>query len=165
METSPNAPEHNAKPAPSRLAWSAMALAGIVAPVAAMVLLAADPAGPPEATISGPILALGLMGTGMIAAANTGRFWLGIGIALVCATGLIALAGALDALAMRAALPAGFAMLVASISFAARGTLFARSAPGKGWWIALFVVAGEAAILITAAARPGALPDWLSTRA
>jgi hypothetical protein len=31
----------------------------------------------------------------------------------------------------------------------------------RGWWIAVFVVAGEAAILLTASAMPGALPDWL----
>jgi hypothetical protein len=52
-------------------------------------------------------------------------------------------------------------MIIASFSFAARGKLFARSAGNRGWWIAVFVVAGEAAILITAATKPGALPAWL----
>jgi hypothetical protein len=55
----------------------------------------------------------------------------------------------------------GLAVVIASISFAARGALFARSASEKGWWIAVFVVAGEAAMLLTASALPGTLPDWL----
>ncbi|MCG6121023.1 MAG: hypothetical protein MEP44_10300, partial [Blastomonas sp.] len=36
-----------------------------------------------------------------------------------------------------------------------------RSASDRGWWIAVFVVGGEAAMLVTAYALPGALPDWL----
>ena len=55
----------------------------------------------------------------------------------------------------------GLALIIASTSFAARGTLFARSAAQKGWWIAVAVVAGEAAVVATAAAMPGALPGWL----
>jgi hypothetical protein len=55
----------------------------------------------------------------------------------------------------------GLAVIVASISFAARGALFARTASDKGWLIAVSVVAGEAAVLFTASALPGALPDWL----
>ena len=58
-------------------------------------------------------------------------------------------------------LSGGLAIIIASISFAARGALFARSASDKGWWIAVFVVAGEAAILITASALPDSLPEWL----
>ncbi|MEE4289633.1 MAG: hypothetical protein V2J14_09710 [Erythrobacter sp.] len=161
MENPPGASSHNSPLVPSSLAWVFAALAGVVAPALAVLFVADDPVGARVAIVSGPILALGLMGTGMIAAANTGRFWLGILIALTCAAGLVLLAGAFDALDLGSAIPAGLAACIASVSFAARGTLFARSALGKGWWIAVFVVAGEAAILITAAALPGALPAWL----
>lgn len=55
----------------------------------------------------------------------------------------------------------GLIIAIASISFAARGALFARSAGDKGWLVATGIVAGEAAILMTAALRPDSLPDWL----
>ncbi|MFZ4382969.1 MAG: hypothetical protein ACOYO0_13505, partial [Sandarakinorhabdus sp.] len=45
----------------------------------------------------------------------------------------------------------------------ARGALFARAYPGRGWMIALFVVGGEAAMLATATTMPGVLPAWLLT--
>ncbi|MCM0000646.1 MAG: hypothetical protein NBV68_14795, partial [Erythrobacter sp.] len=35
------------------------------------------------------------------------------------------------------------------------------SAAARGWWIAVTVVAGEAAVLLTAAAMPGAWPGWV----
>jgi hypothetical protein len=56
---------------------------------------------------------------------------------------------------------AAFAIVIATLSFAARGALFARSAGDKGWLIAVFVVMGEAAILVTSYTMPDALPDWL----
>jgi hypothetical protein len=127
-----------------------------------MLLLLLDaPGRAPGALASGPIPALALMGTAMIAAAILGRFWIGVLLAISSGAALILLADVLDLLSLRDPLAAGFAVFVASLSFAARGTLFARSAADRGWWIALFVVAGEAAILLTAAIEPDALPDWL----
>jgi hypothetical protein len=54
----------------------------------------------------------------------------------------------------------GFAILIASGSFAARGALFAKTLSHRGWLMALFVVAGEASVLLIASTLPGALPDW-----
>lgn len=108
-----------------------------------------------------PLLAVGLMSVGMIGAAVAGRLWIGVGLAVLTGAGLIVLARALGLPPLPHPLSIGLAVLVASISFAARGTLFARSAGARGWWIAVFVVAGEAAILATAYAMPGALPAWL----
>jgi len=106
-------------------------------------------------------MAVGVMGMGMIAAAAAGRLWVGVVLALVTGFGLILFARALGMSALPHPLSIGFAVVIASISFAARGALFARSAREKGWWIAAAVVAGEAAILATALAMPGALPKWL----
>ncbi len=97
----------------------------------------------------------------MIAAAAAGRLWLGVFLALVNGACLIVLARALGMPPLPHPLSTGLAVIVATFSFAARGALFARSAFDKGWWIALFVVFGEAAILITAAAMPNTLPQWL----
>lgn len=152
---------HAQPPARPFLAWSAAALAGVVAPVLAMLMLVEAPAPTPLAFISGPILALGLMGAGMIAAAAAGRLWVGVLLALLAGTGLIAFARALGMPPVPHPFSTGLAFVVASFSFSARGALFARSAAAKGWWIALFVVAGEAAMLLTAMAMPGALPAWL----
>ncbi|PXW77718.1 hypothetical protein C7451_104214 [Blastomonas natatoria] len=143
----------------SPLAWLAAALAGIAAPTLAMVMLADAPA--PLVFFGGPILSLGLMGSGMIAAAIAARLWVGIALALLTAAGLVLLAGALGMSLLPHPVSTVLAFAIAGFSFAARGKLFARSAADKGWWIALFVVAGEAAMLLTAAAMPGALPDWL----
>ncbi len=115
----------------------------------------------PLAGVTGPILALGLMGVAMIAAAVSGRLWIGAGLALMTGAGLAGLAMTLGLLPVLHPLSIGLAVIIASISFAARGALFARSGLGKGWLIALFVVAGEAAVLLTAAAQPETLPDWL----
>ncbi|MEM6828013.1 MAG: hypothetical protein AAF553_08705 [Pseudomonadota bacterium] len=143
------------------LAWSFVAVTGIVAPVAALLLLS-DALGPePPAAIIGSVLAVSLMGAGIIAAATSGRLWVGLALAILAGSGLIFLAQALGMPAGPNPLWIGLAVCIASLSFAARGALFARSAGGKGWWIALFVVAGEAAILLTALARPGELPEWL----
>jgi hypothetical protein len=152
---------HAQPPTRSTLAWLAAALAGIVAPALAMLMLADGSSPAPLALVAAPILSVGLMGAGMIAAAAAGRFWIGVGLALLAGAGLIMLAQVLGMPALPHPLSTGLAVMIASISFAARGTLFARSASDKGWWIAVFVVGGEAAMLVTASALPGALPDWL----
>jgi hypothetical protein len=152
---------HAQSPSPPFLAWSAVALAGVAAPVLAMLLLVDGPAAPPLALVGGPILAVALMGTGMIAAAVAGRLWVGVLLALLTAGGLFVLARGLGLASLPHPLSTGLAVVIASFSFAARGTLFARSASDKGWWIAVFVVGGEAAMLVTASVLPGALPDWL----
>ncbi len=143
------------------IAWPAAALAGVVAPALAMLMLVDAPAPAPLALIGGPILAVGLMGIGMIAAAAAGRLWVGVLLALLGGAGLIMLARALGMPPLPHPFSTGLAVIIASFSFAARGALFARSASEKGWWIAVFVVSGEAAILSTASALPGSLPDWL----
>jgi hypothetical protein len=143
------------------LAWTAVALAGIVAPALAMLMLADAPAPAPLALDGGPVLALGMMGVGMIGAAVAGRLWIGMLLALATGVGLVMLARTLGMPPLPHPFSTGLAIIIATFSFAARGTLFARSAGTRGWWIAIFVVAGEAAILLTAAAMPGALPDWL----
>lgn len=142
------------------LAWSVFVLMAFVAPIGAMVVVGGETGAPLE-IVSGPILALGMMGAGMIGGAITGRF--GVGVVLGCLTGfgLLVLAHGLAALGLPSLLMFAPLVLFASISFAARGALFARSGGGRGWWIALFVVVGEAAIIVTAAVSPGALPDWL----
>ncbi len=143
------------------LGWFCVALAGAVAPAMAMLLLANATTPVPLVSVGGPILAVGLMGAGMIAAAAAGRLWVGVLLSVLTGAGLIVLARALGMPMPISPLSVGLAVLIASISFAARGALFARSAAGKGWWIAVFVVAGEAAVVLTASARPGMLPDWL----
>jgi hypothetical protein len=152
---------HAQPPAWPFLAWMAVALAGLAAPILAMLMLVDVPAPAPLALVGGPILAVGLMGVGMIAAAAAGRLWIGVVLALLAGAGLILLARALGMPALPHPVSTGLAVIIASISFGARGALFARSAANKGWWIAVFVVAGEAAMLATASAMPGALPNWL----
>ncbi|WP_234035664.1 hypothetical protein [Erythrobacter insulae] len=147
------------------LAWITAALVGLLAPALAMLMLMDAPApapGPaPLALASGPILAIGLMGVGMITAAAAGRLWIGVFLALLSGAGLIAFAQALGMPALLHPLSTGLAFVIAAISFAARGAQFARSASDKGWWIAVFVIAGEAAVVATAWADPGIWPDWL----
>jgi hypothetical protein len=118
-----------------------------------------DPALP--ASIAGPILAVGMMGVGMIAAAVAGRLWIGIALAVLAGTGLAAAVRGLGLATLSDPLASGLAVLIASVSFAARGALFARSAGTRGWWIAVAVVAGEAAMLFTAWAAPGRIPEEL----
>ncbi|WP_017666430.1 hypothetical protein [Porphyrobacter sp. AAP82] len=137
-----------------RLAWLTVALAGAVAPAGGF-FITHDP------RAAGTIVAIGMMGAGMIAAAAAGRFAVGVGVALLAGAGLVLLARGLGLPALHDPRGVALAALIASISFAARGTLFARSAAGRGWWIALGVVAGEAAVLLTAAAMPGAWPGWV----
>jgi hypothetical protein len=143
------------------MAWLTAAAAGIAAPAIAMLYLQIAPAPAPFALTAGPILAVGLMGAGMISAAIAGRLWIGVALALLTAAGLILLASALGMPPLEQPVAMGLALIIASTSFAARGTLFARSAAQKGWWIAVAVVAGEAAVVATAAAMQGALPGWL----
>ncbi len=152
---------HVQPPASPRLAWLSVVLTGIVAPAIAMFLFVDASVPDSLASIGGPILSIGLMGTGMIAAAVAGRLWIGVLFALLTGAGLILFACALGLPSQLNPAPIGIAFFVASISFAARGALFARSASAKGWWIAVFVVAGEAAVVLTAVAEPSALPDWL----
>lgn len=140
-----------------RLAWLAAALAGVVVPVAAMTVLAGSA---PE-LVAGPILATGLMGAGMIGAAIAGRLRVGIGLALLTGAGLLLFGRMVGLLPTAHLLPASLAIIIATVSFAARGALFARSLADKGWWMAVAVVTGEAAVVATAAAQPGALPGWL----
>lgn len=152
---------HAQPPAWPFLAWSSVVLAGVAAPALAMLLLVDTPAPAPLALVGGPILAVGLMGVGMIGAAAAGSLRIGVFLALLTGAGLIMFARALGMPPLPHPLSAGLAVIIASISFAARGALFARSASDKGWLIAVFVVAGEAAILFTASALPENLPDWL----
>lgn len=143
------------------LAWSTVALAGVAAPALAMLLLVDSPGPASLALVGGPILAVGLMGAGMIAAAAAGRLWIGIALALLTGVALLWFAQALGMPSLPHPLSTGFALIIASVSFAARGALFARSASDKGWLIAVSVVAGEAAVLFTASVLPDTLPDWL----
>lgn len=143
------------------LAWLCTGSIGVAAPVAALLLLAGEGAPAATDTLAGPILAVGLMGVGMIGAAAAGSLRVGVALALLAGAGLLLLGALLGITSLPQPLATALAMCVASISFAVRGALFARSAADKGWWIALFVVAGEVAILATAFALPGALPDWL----
>lgn len=142
------------------MAWLPVVIAAL-APAAAMVLLRDVPAPAPLALVGGPILAVGLMGTGMIAAAAAGRLWIGVLFALLAGVGLILLARALGMPALPHPISCLLAVIVATLSFAARGTLFARAMNRNGWLMALFVVAGEAAMLYAASALPTLLPAWL----
>ncbi|MEE4338955.1 hypothetical protein [Erythrobacter sp.] len=149
-----------------QLAWFMAALVGMAAPALAMVLIvnahARISSAPfPLAHFGGPILAVGLMGAGMIGAAAASRLGVGILLALLTGAGLVGLARVLGMPPLPNPVSLGLAVVIASTSFAARGALFARSASDKGWWIALLVIAGEVSIVLTALAAPEALPDWL----
>lgn len=148
MTTMPDTPS----PFGRALPWLVVGLSGIAVPFAALMMLDNTRA---------PIIALGLMATGMIGAAVAGSFRTGIVLALMAGAGLIVMALALGMPAKPDPAWLGAGLLIASISFAARGALFARSAGKIGCWIALAIVAGEGAILATALALPGALPPWL----
>jgi hypothetical protein len=122
-----------------------------------LVLLATST---PLALASGPIFTLGLMGVGIISAATAGHFWIGIVLALVNAACLTVLAHSLGMPALSHPASTALAMVIASGSFAARGALFAKTLSHRGWLMALFVVAGEASVLLLVSVFPGALPDW-----
>ncbi len=133
-------------------------LAGVAIPV--LVLLVLSQKSSPLAVVSGPILTLGLMGVGIIAAATAGRFWVGVVLALLNAACLMVLALSLGMQALSHPFSTALAMVIASLSFAARGALFAKTMSDRGWWMALFVVAGEGSVLLIVYAFPGVLPDW-----
>lgn len=139
-------------------AWYTTAIAGVALPVLLMLVLWA--ASSPLAVAGGPILTLGLMGVGLIAAATAGHFGVGVLLALLTASGLVLLALALGMPAPPHLFSIVLAMVIASGSFAARGALFAKTMTHRGWWMALFVVAGEASVLLIAYTLPGALPAW-----
>ena len=143
------------------LAWVCVALAGFIAPVTAILVYANAPTLAPQPLVFGSILAVGLMATAMISAAATGRFWVGIFLALLGSAGLISLASMVEIVTVGRPIAAALAVAFACASFAARGALFACSASAKGWWIAVFVVAGEAAVVVTAAIDPSLWPDWV----
>jgi len=109
------------------LAWGIAGLAGIVGPVAALMWLAGAAESTPLLAVAAPILAVGLMGTGMIAAAADGRLWVGIALALLAGLALIIFALALGMPALARPLSTALVFVMASLSFAARGALFARS--------------------------------------
>lgn len=157
MKSLPGSMHHT----PSQAAWLAAALFGVLAPAAALGVLAASGAADGFALLGPAILAVGLMGAGMIGAAAAASLGAGIALALASGAVLLGLALVLGSPAPLHPLAAALAASTASLSFAARGALFARSAGDKGWWIAIFVVFGEVSILATALALPGALPPWL----
>jgi hypothetical protein len=140
-------------------AWAATGIAGLALPAAAVLALAGTPGG--AAVVGGPVLAAGMMGAGMIGAAASGALRTGIGLGLLCAILLIGIASLLGMPLPGDPLATVLAAVVAALSFAARGALFARSGGPRGWWIALAVVGGEAAMLAVAAVQPGALPGEL----
>ncbi|MEL7197983.1 MAG: hypothetical protein AAGL10_06680 [Pseudomonadota bacterium] len=142
-------------------AWASVVLAGVAAPVIALLMIAAGPDRASFDPAISPTLALGLMGSGMIGAAAARHLWAGLGLALMVGLGLSGLAWAIGLPVMANPLAIALTFVIASFSFAARGFLFSRSGGSKGWGIAIFVVGGEAAILLTAMAQPGLLPDWL----
>ncbi len=152
---------HAPSPVRSPIAWSTVLLAGIAAPVLAMLLLVEATTPVPLSLVRGPILAIGLMGTGMIAAAAAGRLWVGVLLALLTGCALTLLASELGLPPFSHPVLAGVAAVIASVSFAARGALFARSASDKGWLVAVLIVAGEAALVATAVIQPEFLPNWL----
>jgi len=100
------------------------------------------------------------MGIGIVGAATAGHFWIGVGMALLNAACLAALALTLGMPAPLNPVSTGLALVLASCSFAARGALFATTLARKGWLMALFVVAGEASVLLISYVFPGALPNW-----
>lgn len=145
----------------SPLAWVCAALTGFVVPALAVLVLASASDPMPLALAGGPIIAIGLMGAGIVGAAASGRFGLGILLGLLAGAGLLGFAFALGMEPQFRLASLVLAILIASLSFAARGALFAISGASRGWWIAIAVVLGEAAIVITAILDPSALPDWL----
>ena len=135
--------------------WLAVVLAAVVVPAAALLML--RDAAAPLAVVQGPVVAVGLMGGAMIAAASAGRWGIGVIVALAAGAGLIQLARVLGMPPLPHPAATAFVVVIASISFAARGALFSRALPRNGWVLAVFVVTGEAAILVTAAY----VPPWL----
>jgi hypothetical protein len=160
----PSSPKH--KLASPLWGWFYVALAGIAGPAFAMLLLVDRPAPAPLALEGGPILAAGLMGAAVFAAALTARFWIGFLLALLVGLGLIQFARALGMPPLPHPFSTGLAVIIASACFAALGAMIGRFAStrgmsGKGRSIALWAVVGQAAVLFLALALPGTLPEWL----
>jgi hypothetical protein len=126
-----------------------------------MLLLASAPRVGLAALFGGPIVAVALMGMGMIGAAAAASLRVGVLCALLNCAALLGLGWAMGLPLLGDPLPTALVVFIATLSFAVRGALFARSAGDKGWWIAVFVVLGEVAVLATATARPDAIPAWL----
>ena len=154
-------PSSRVRPIWPNIAWFVAALSGVLAPAVAMVVLFYGLDAQPFVGAGALMLAIALMATGMITGSIDGSFPKGLMRAAATGGCLTLLAVILGSLGTPNVLTFTIAILAASISFAARGALFARSGGNKGWWIAVFVVAGEAAIVLTALAEPGALPAWL----
>ena len=136
------------------LAWSGAALFAVVLPVCAVLLLS-------KASALPAIIALAVMGAGMIAAAASGRFWPGLGAAVGAGLTLLLVAHVVGLSVSIAPFIVVIAVAVASASFAARGALFARSAGPRGWLVALGILAGEGAVVLSAVIDPDLWPDWL----
>ena len=145
----------------ARLPWTIAVLTGAAAPALALLALARAEPGPPLSAAVAPLLAVALMASGMIGAAAGGRARNGMALALACGLGLSLLAMALGLVVFPQTALLALPIIAASLSFAARGTLFARSGGRRGWWIALAVLAGEGAMLALALARPGDVPGVL----
>ncbi len=139
-------------------AWSTAVLTGVAVPIVFIVVLSATSS--PLAPAGGPIFTLGLMGIGIIAAATVGHFWIGALLALLNVACLVILTRAFGMPALPDLFSLGLVMLIASASFAARGALFSKTLAHRGWLMALFVVAGEASVLLIATVVPGLLPNW-----
>ncbi|MXO72826.1 hypothetical protein GRI99_14430 [Altererythrobacter buctensis] len=136
-------------------------MAGIAVPAVALLLQVDAPAPAPLALVGGPILAVGLMGTAMIAAAIGGRLWAGALLALLTGVGLIYLAKALGMPPLPHPFSTGLAVIVTSFGFAAMGKFLARVSSARAWMTAAGLTAGQALVLLIAAAAPGLFPDWL----
>ncbi|MEE4201500.1 MAG: hypothetical protein V2I30_12415 [Erythrobacter sp.] len=136
-----------------RSVWCFAALLGVAAPTAVLLAIGGGAAA--------PTIALGLMTAAMIGAAISGSLRTGTLLGIANGVWLATLSVAFDIVPIGNILLSAFAALVASLSFAARGALFARSSGRRGWLIAFAVALGEAAILISAASDPGLWPHWL----
>jgi hypothetical protein len=136
-------------------------LAGFIAPVVLMLALR-NPLHPAPVLIdAGRIWALAIMAAAVLASADKGRLSHGLSMALGTMAICHFVARKLGMPPLAHPVSTALAVIIASTSFAARGRLFAHALGSNGLWMGLFVVAGEAAILFTAMALPGTLPDWL----
>lgn len=138
--------------------WIATAIAGVAFPVLALLVNRHDASA--LLGSAGPVLTLGLMGVGILTTANTGQFRSGVVLALLNIACLTLLALALGIPAPPQPFATAFVMVIASGSFAARGALFCKTLARRAWLMGLFVVAGEASVLLIAALLPDALPTW-----
>ena len=143
---------------PRALPWAAAVLTGVALPMLLLLVISGSSA-PPASAIA-PTFTLALMGLGIIGASILGPFRFGVALALSNAACLAALGLALGMPTLAHPVSIALAMVIASGSFAARGALFAKTLSHRGWLMALFVVAGEASVLLIAYLWPGVLPGW-----